>query len=154
MVRTEWFRVNGIYTFSFVPLHKGGLNDRHNLVDFLGLEESNHVLHVCTVEAEGRGNSRQPSTHIVTKHRRWRRCEMVAVSVSPVSQIVVHCFVKMDFEMEVHVTFSVGGQVDLAPDIRHPGHLESGHEVETSLYWLAATELATLGVGHLGPAAV
>ena len=64
---------------------------------------------------------------------------MVAVSVSPVSQIVVHCFVKMDFEMEVHVTFSVGGQVDLAPDIRHPGHLQCGHEVETSLYWLATT---------------
>ena len=76
------------------------------------------------------------------------------VLVLPLSQTVLHGFHKVDFEREFHVTLSIGAEVDLSPDIRHARHLQGGHQVQTSLYGLTTSELAALGVGHLGPATV
>ena len=76
---------------------------------------------------------------------------MVVVVVLPLSQTVLHCFLKVYFEREVHVSLSIGAEVELSPDIRHSRHLQGGHQVQTSLYGLISRELAALGVDHLGP---
>ena len=78
--------------------------------------------------------------------REWWWCYV------PVNQTIIHCFLKVDIEREFHVSLSIGAEVDLSPDILR--HLQSGHQVQTSLYGLTPSELATLGVGHLGPATV
>ena len=69
----------------------------------------------------------------------------------PFNQTVIQGFVKVDSECQVHVTLSIGAEVETPPEILHSGHLQGGHQVETSLNGLAARELAALGVGHLRP---
>ena len=52
LVRMEFSIMNTISTFCLVPLHEWGLEDRHNLVHFLCLEEGNLILHFGTNEVK------------------------------------------------------------------------------------------------------
>ena len=72
----------------------------------------------------------------------------------PLNQTVIQGFVKVDSQRQLHVTLSIGAEVELPPDILHSGHLQGGHQVQTSLCGLTASELAALGEGHLWPGAV
>ena len=72
----------------------------------------------------------------------------------PLNQTVIQGFVKVDSQRQLHVTLSIGAKVELPPDILHSGHLQGGHQVETSLNGFTARELAALGVGHLRPATI
>ena len=54
---------------------------------------------------------------------------LMEVLVLPFSQSILQCLMKVDVEPEVHVTLSIGAEVEVAPDILHARRLQGGHQI-------------------------